>query len=99
MLLRKLIVQNLVWRGLYFLSLFLLNIIVSRYFKADGSGEIYYAMNNLSFLLLILGLSLESGAAFYISKKEISEQKTALYCLCWAITGTLISMFFFRWVI
>jgi O-antigen/teichoic acid export membrane protein len=99
MLLRKLILQNLVWRGLYFFSLFLLNIIVSRYFRADGSGEIYYAMNNLSFLLLIIGLSLESGAAFYISKKEISEQKTALYCLCWALAGTLISMFFFKWMI
>jgi O-antigen/teichoic acid export membrane protein len=98
MLLRKLIVQNIIWRGLYFFSLFLLNIIVSRYFKADGSGEIYYIINNLSFILLIVSLSLESGAAYYISKKEISEQKTALFCILWALVGTLSSSFFFIWM-
>ena len=97
--LRRLIAQNLVWRGLYFFSLFLLNIVVSRYFRADGSGAIYYAMNNLSFLLLIIGLSLESAAAFYVARGEISDEKAAFTCFCWALTGTLISLFFFRWII
>jgi O-antigen/teichoic acid export membrane protein len=98
MLLRKLIVQNIIWRGLYFFSLFLLNIIISRYFKADGSGEIYYIVNNLSFLLLIVSLSLESGAAYFISKNEISEQKTALFCMLWSVAVTLISLIFLKWM-
>ena len=53
------VMQHIFWRGLYFLSVFILNILISRYFKAEGSGWIFYTINNLSLLLLIAGLSLE----------------------------------------
>ena len=96
MLLRKLIFQNITWRGLYFFTLFLLNIIISRYFKASASGELYYIVNNLSFILLIASLSLESGIAYFISKKEISEKKAAWFCIFWSIAATLISLSFFN---
>ena len=88
---RQLLIQNIFWRGLYFFSVFILNILISRYFKAEGSGWIYYVINNLSFLLLVLGLSIESGAAYYVSKKEIADQKIATFCLVWSLIATMLS--------
>ncbi len=94
MRLKKLIVQNIFWRGLYFLSVFILNIIISRYFKASGSGWIYYVINNLSLLLLITSASLESGAAYYSSQNSMSREKIAGFCFLWAVAATVISAFF-----
>jgi O-antigen/teichoic acid export membrane protein len=94
MRLKKLILQNIFWRGLYFFSVFVLNILIARYFKASGSGWIYYLINNLSFLLLIAGASLESGAGYYSAKHETSSLKVAQVCLVWAIIASVISGFF-----
>ncbi len=94
MRLKKSIFQNIFWRGLYFLSVFVLNILISRYFRAAGSGWIYYVINNLSLLLLITGASLESGAGYYAAKNEISPAKIAGFCFFWAMTGTIVSSFF-----
>jgi O-antigen/teichoic acid export membrane protein len=89
---RQVIIQHVFWRGLYFFSILVLNVIVSRYFKAGGSGWIYYVMNNLSFLLLIISLSLESGCAYYASKGEINLQKISLFCLVWSFLATALSL-------
>ena len=89
----RLIAQHIFWRGLYYFSIFLINIIISRYFKAEGSGWIFYIINNLSFLLLLTSLSLEAGAGFYSSAAEISPQKVATLCLLWAILSTIICTF------
>jgi O-antigen/teichoic acid export membrane protein len=89
---RQVIVQHVFWRGLYFFSVFVLNILISRLFRAEGSGRIYYVVNNLSFLLLVISLSLESGCAYYASKAEINLQKISLFCLVWSILATLLSL-------
>jgi O-antigen/teichoic acid export membrane protein len=95
----KLIAQNIAWRGLYYFSQFILNILISRYFKADGSGEIYYAINNLSFLLLIIGFSFESGATYYIAKNEINGKKIAFFLLTWVLFVIPLSIFLFDFTI
>lgn len=96
---RKLVVQNIIWRGAYLFSQLLLNVLISRFFKANGSGAIYYTINNLSFLLLIISLSLESGATYYVAKQEINNHKIAILLLSWSLIGTGISMAFFKWAI
>jgi O-antigen/teichoic acid export membrane protein len=88
--LKKSIVQNIFWRGLYFLSVFVLNILISRHFKAVDSGRIYYLINNLSLLLLIAGASVESGATYYSSKNEISKGRITGFCYLWAVLATII---------
>ena len=98
MRLRQLIIQNLVWRGLYFLSLFLLNVFVSRFFRAEASGSLYYIVNNLSLLLLLLGLSLESAATFYVAKNEIKPGQMALLCVLWTLLATLLSLVCQQWM-
>jgi len=97
--LRRLIFRNILWRGLYFISAFILNIVIARLLNADGSGEVFYIINNLSFTLLVVGLSLESGATYYIAKKDIDNSKIAFFLLIWSLAGTAISVLFFQWII
>jgi O-antigen/teichoic acid export membrane protein len=99
MQLQRLIIQHIFWRGLYFLSLFALNILISRHFKADGSGWIYYVINNLSFLILLISLSLESGAAYHVSTGGISSSKIGSFCLLWAFVAAIFALIFMNWVI
>ena len=94
MLFPKLILQHIVWRGLYLLSALILNIVIARYFKADGSGWIFYVINNLSFALLVAGLSLEAGATYYVASGEINPEKIAGCCLLWSLAATIFCLLF-----
>ena len=99
MQLQRQIIQHVFWRGLYFVSLFALNILISRRFKADGSGWIYYFINNLSFLILIVSLSLESGAAYYVSNGRIAPIRMGIFFLVWYLGVALLSLAFMQWLI
>src|SRR5581483_7925693 len=90
MQLKKLFAQSIIWRGIYLFSLFLLNIFIARYFKAPGSGWLYYISNNLSFLLLLASLSLESALAFYGGRNEISFNKLSTLSFGWAFVASLL---------
>lgn len=94
MRLQTLIYQGIIWRGLYYASVFVLNIVIARIFQASGSGVINYLINNLSFLLLITSLSLESALAYFASRKDISLAKLTgasfLFALLSAVASTLI---------
>jgi O-antigen/teichoic acid export membrane protein len=87
---RQLVLRNVFWRGGYLFSVLILNILIARYFKAEGSGWIFYVVNNLSFLLLLAGLSLESGASFFLARSEIDPGKIATVCLLWSILAATI---------
>ncbi|MEJ7681192.1 MAG: hypothetical protein WKG06_25775 [Segetibacter sp.] len=68
---QKQIAQSLVWRGLYFISVFVMNIFLSRYFEAGNAGWIFYLSNNFSFIVIIAGLNLETSVNYYSSKKVL----------------------------
>lgn len=91
MRLQKLIYQGIVWRGLYFASVFVLNIVIARVYKADNSGIINYLINNLSFLLLITSLSLESALAYFSSRDEITPRKLTGIALLISFFSALVS--------
>ncbi|HYF30015.1 MAG TPA: polysaccharide biosynthesis C-terminal domain-containing protein [Chitinophagaceae bacterium] len=91
MRLQKLIYQAIIWRGLYYASVFALNIIIARMFKAHGSGLVNYFITNLSFLLLITSLSLESALGYFASRKDISISKLTGIGLVLAIVSALLS--------
>ncbi|HVY73749.1 MAG TPA: oligosaccharide flippase family protein [Puia sp.] len=96
----SLIIQHLIWRGLYFFSVLILNILISRFFAAEKSGQIFYIINNLSFVLLITGLSLESGAVYYIASEQVNSGQVARFCMLWTIIAAglaiIIWWIFFR---
>jgi len=46
---KKLLAQSIIWRGFYFFSVLLVNVFLSRYLKAAGSGNLYFTTIIFSF--------------------------------------------------
>jgi O-antigen/teichoic acid export membrane protein len=88
----NLILQHIVWRGLYFFSVLIINILIARFFAAEKSGQFFYLVNNLAFLLLIVSLSLESGTVFYISSGKANVVTMARINLLWAICAAVAAL-------
>jgi O-antigen/teichoic acid export membrane protein len=95
----KLLQQSLLWRGFYFITLLLVNVVMSRYLQADGSGWIYYLTNFFSLILLVASLSMESAYTYFASGNTINHNKLAWFSLIWtasiaAIVATSIYYYF-----
>jgi len=86
------VLQHMLWRGLYFFSILLINIWIARYFAAEKSGQIFYIVTNLSLVLLIASISLESGATYYVSSGKLDASLMANFCLVWATCVSLIAV-------
>jgi O-antigen/teichoic acid export membrane protein len=84
--------QHVLWRGLYFFSILLINIGIARFFAAEKSGQIFFIVNNLALVLLIVSLSLESGATFYVASGSLDASLMANFCLVWATGASLIAL-------
>ncbi len=87
---KRLLIQSIFWRGLYFLTVLLLNVVVARFFKATGSGWIYYVSSFYAFVIVLVSLSLDSGMGFYASKNEVSVNKLLSLSLLWTFIVALI---------
>jgi O-antigen/teichoic acid export membrane protein len=94
----NLILQHILWRGLYFFSVFLINILIARFFAAEKSGQFFYTINNLAFLLLVISLSLESGTSYYVSSGKANVVTMARINLLWAICAALIALTIWIWI-
>lgn len=84
MKLAKALSASILWRGIYFLSVMLLNILVARHFQSDGSGKIYYIINILAFVLLLISLCMEAPMAYYLSQKKMNEAQLSILSLTWS---------------
>ncbi len=91
----KLLAQSLVWRGLYFITLFGVNITLSRTLQASGSGTVFYIANTFAFVQLIVGLSLENGITFYAASHQISSGKLVWLCTLWTLIIVILQLIFF----
>lgn len=88
---KKLLMQSLLWRGVYFLTVLVLNIVLARYLLADGAGWINYLTNFFAFIILIASLNLESAVTYFSSKEEISKPKlTTVSLLITLIAGVSV---------
>lgn len=92
----KLLQQSLIWRGFYFATSLLLNIILSRYLGASGIGFIYYLANFFSLILLIASISFESGFTYFASGDIIKPNKLAGFGIIWILLISIVLIFFFR---
>jgi O-antigen/teichoic acid export membrane protein len=88
----NLVLQHMFWRGLYFFSILLINIGIARFFAAEKSGQIFFIVNNLALVLLIVSISLESGATYYIAIGKLEASLMANFCLIWATGASLIAL-------
>ena len=88
--------QSIIWRGLYYVSAFIINILIARHFEASVSGSIYFLSSIYALVLLFLSLSLESGIVFFAAKKEIPIARLFNFSIFWSIFIGLI-VFFVVW--
>ncbi len=95
---QKLLYQNVFWRGLFYLSAFILNILIARHFEAALTGWIYYIFNIYSFVTLIFSFSLEAGMVYFASKKEISLSKLFSFSVIWVCLVAVVIMICFIWI-
>ena len=87
---QKLFFQNIFWRGLFYVTGFLLNVLIARHFEAAFSGFIYYLINGCSLLTLIGSLSIESGIIFFSGSNQIAKNKLFYFSITWtSIIGLL----------
>ncbi len=86
---KKVLVQSLLWRGLYFFTLLLVNIFLSRYLQAAGTGWVYYLSNIFSFSLIVVSVCLEAGVTYFASNQKIDPNKLAWFTVAWTFVVTL----------
>jgi len=84
--------QNLLWRGIFYLSSFALNIAIARQYEAAGSGYFYYLISIYSLGVLFISISLESGITYYASRQEIAPAKLQGFAIAWSLAAGLISL-------
>lgn len=92
---KQVIFSGIFWRGLYFATVLLLNIIVARRFGARGSGWIYYVTNYFSLIILMGSCSLESGMTYLGSQKRITNNKLASFSILWSLGISLFIVVLF----
>ncbi len=89
----KILIQGLIWRGLYYAGAFVINILIARHFQASASGIIYYLSSIYALALLFSSLSLESGITYFTARNEIPASKLFNFSLIWSL-----AIGFFVWL-
>ena len=80
---KKLLTQSIVWRSLYFATLFLVNVVLSRYLHADGTGKIFFISNTFALIQLFAGFCLEGAITYFGASGTINSNKILWLCLLW----------------
>lgn len=94
----KILLQGMFWRGLYYVSAFIINILIARHFQASVSGSIYYISSIYALVLLLFSLSLESGITYFAAKQQIPVSRLFNFSMAWSfLTG--VATFFITWQI
>ncbi len=87
---QRLLMQSLLWRGFYFFTLLMVNVFLSRYLQAAGSGWVYYLSNIFSFSIIIVGICLEAGITYFASGKIIHSNRLLWFSLVASAAVSLI---------
>lgn len=87
--------RSVFWRGFYFLSVLLLNLVISRHFGAEMSGVIFYSSTIFSFIMLLLSVSLEAGMGYYLSSGKLKPLQLGILSITW--TSMILFLLFFSY--
>jgi O-antigen/teichoic acid export membrane protein len=95
----RILLQSILWRGLYYVSAFVINILIARHFQASVSGAVYYISSIYALVLLLASLSFESGIIYFSAKKEIPVDRLFNFSIAWTfiiglLTFTTVYLFF-----
>lgn len=94
-----LLYSSILWRGLFFASSFLVNILFARFYQASASGLVFYAVTYYTLFIQVLGFSLESGLGFYAAKKAIAASRLITFSLAATMVTGIVVAIFFSWYI
>ena len=89
---KRILYRVLLWRGVYFVSAFLLNVLFARFYGASASSAVYYLINLYTFVLLAGSLSLESGLSFFLARGEVTEGELYTFSLIWTTALSFLSI-------
>ena len=92
----RILLQSMLWRGLYYVSAFVINILIARHFHASVSGAVYYISSIYALVLLVFSLSMESGIIYFAAKKEIPVSRLFNFSITWSLLTGLVT-FFITW--
>ncbi len=81
----KQLLHNIVFRGVYYTTIFLLNIVIARSYEAEQSGWINFISNNFALVLLFGSLSLDISILYFGASKKIDTSKLAFFAMLWSI--------------
>ncbi len=95
----RILLQSMLWRGLYYASAFVLNILIARHFQASVSGAVYYISSIYALVLLVASLSFESGMIYFSARGEIPADRLFNSSITWSfiiglLTYLIVSLFF-----
>jgi O-antigen/teichoic acid export membrane protein len=92
--LRKLLTQSIIWRSFYYFSVLLVNIFLSRYLQAAGTGNLYLITIIFSFMQVVLSLGGETGVIYFASGNIIERNKLITLTAAWSVVAGIIMMAF-----
>jgi O-antigen/teichoic acid export membrane protein len=87
---QKLLAQSLIWRSLYFASTLLVNIALSRFLQAEGTGRLYYLLSIFQFVQLVTSFSLNSGITYYASGRIVPANKLLWLAVAWTFIVVIV---------
>jgi hypothetical protein len=91
---KRLLAESIVWRGLYFFSVLLVNVFLSRYLQAAGSGNLYFISIIFSFMQVLLGLGFDAGITYFGSAKIIQKNKLVSIAALWSVAAGIVMIAF-----
>lgn len=89
--------STVLWRGIYFCSVLLLNIMMARVLGASLSGWVFYFSNVYAFVLVVLSGSLESGLTYLEAQQKAKPGALSFLAIGWTLLATLMLIPFIFW--
>lgn len=92
MSLQRSLSNSIIWRGIYFVAVALVNVVASRLLGAEISGWLFYFFTIGAFVVLVLSLSAETAFSYFVSKQILSLQQVANAALYWALVSGILQV-------
>lgn len=89
----KALLQSMLWRGLYYATAFVINILIARHFQASVSGTVYYISSIYALVLLFSSLSMESGIIYFSAKEGIPASRLFNFSIAWSLFIGVLTFF------
>lgn len=64
---QKLLAHSMLGRGFYYITVLAVTIFLSRYLQAELAGNFFYTLVILSFIQLLVSITLDSGITYYVA--------------------------------